>query len=80
MTRPKSLLLTVIALAGAALLLAWSQDWFLVRLAGAEHPVGGDVAAGAVAAALYITRWLTNRVLQDPSPPLIAGPRDRMCV
>ena len=39
MTRPKSLLLTVIALAGAALLLAWSQDWFLVRLAGAEHPV-----------------------------------------
>ena len=50
MTRPKSLLLTVIALAGAALLLAWSQDWFLVRLAGAEHPVGGDVAAGAVAA------------------------------
>jgi hypothetical protein len=28
--------------------LAWSQTWFLLRLSGAEYPVGGDVAGGAL--------------------------------
>jgi hypothetical protein len=28
--------------------LAWSQTWYRLRLSGAEHPVGGDVAGGAL--------------------------------
>jgi Tryptophan-associated transmembrane protein (Trp_oprn_chp) len=28
--------------------LAWSQTWYLLRLSGAEYPVGGDIAGGAL--------------------------------
>jgi hypothetical protein len=28
--------------------LAWSQTWYLLRLSGAEYPVGGDTAGGAL--------------------------------
>jgi hypothetical protein len=40
-------LVAVLAVGGLAIL-AWSQQWFLVRLSGTEFPVGGDVAGGAV--------------------------------
>jgi hypothetical protein len=40
-------LIAVIALGGLAVL-AWSQQWFVVRLSGSEFAVGGDVAGGGV--------------------------------
>jgi len=38
---------TIVAEAGLVSL-AWSQTWYLFRLSGAEYPVGGDVAGGAL--------------------------------
>jgi uncharacterized membrane protein (TIGR02234 family) len=40
--------MAVIVLEAGAVSLAWSQTWYLVRLSGAEHTVGGDVAGGAL--------------------------------
>jgi hypothetical protein len=40
--------LAVIVLEAGLVALSWSQTWYLLRLSGAEHPVGGDVAGGAL--------------------------------
>ena len=74
MRRPKSLLLSLVALAGLALLLAWSQDWFVVEIAGTAHPVGGDVAAGAIAAlALTALAVVAALALSGPVFRVILG-------
>jgi uncharacterized membrane protein (TIGR02234 family) len=44
----RGLSLVVVLALGALAILAWSQQWFLVRLSGTEFPVGGDVSGGAV--------------------------------
>jgi hypothetical protein len=43
-SRLRLLSLAVIVAEAALVSLAWSQTWFLLRLSGAEYPVGGDIA------------------------------------
>lgn len=40
--------MAAIVLAAAIVALSWSQPWYTLRLSGAEYPVGGDVAGGAL--------------------------------
>ncbi|CAN5337189.1 hypothetical protein BH09ACT4_BH09ACT4_23350 [soil metagenome] len=47
-TRLRLITLAVIAAEAGLIALAWSQTWFLLRLSGAEYPVGGDIAGGAL--------------------------------
>jgi hypothetical protein len=46
--RLRLLSMAAIVVAAGVVSLAWSQTWYLLRLSGAEYPVGGDVAGGAL--------------------------------
>lgn len=50
MTSSRLRLVSMAAIVAAAgvVSLAWSQTWYLLRLSGAEYPVGGDIAGGAL--------------------------------
>lgn len=46
--RLRLLSLAVIVVEAGLVSLAWSQTWYVTRLSGAEHAVGGEVAGGAL--------------------------------
>lgn len=47
-SRLRLLSMAAILLVAGLVALSWSQTWFLLRLSGAEYPVGGAVAGGAL--------------------------------
>ena len=47
-SRLRLILLAAIVAEAGLVSLAWSQTWYLLRLSGAEYPVGGDIAGGAL--------------------------------
>ncbi|HEV7742559.1 MAG TPA: Trp biosynthesis-associated membrane protein [Pseudolysinimonas sp.] len=47
-SRLRLLTLAVVVAEAGLVALAWSQPWFLLRLSGAEYPVSGQVAGGAL--------------------------------
>jgi hypothetical protein len=47
-SRLRLLSLAIIVVEAGLVSLAWSQTWYLLRLSGAEYPVGGEIAGGAL--------------------------------